>query len=568
LTDLPIEELKGRFTSASTDEERDSLGFALAQAHQGKGEHEAALDVLRVLPKGDATSELVRRHLSATSVSALGDPGTAAEMYEPLLADAVFERLDPQIKADVMMEAGKANSFAGNDSRARELWNMSLSQYKNLKDPSGMARAESNLATLLLHDADPNEQERGVAIIERCSRVKAQVGDLEGLANNFCILSLHLWEKRRYARSLAYMRRDLQLTRRTGNLRSLCATLCNLAALYVDLKQFGPARKLLDEATEVSVRLQDSNSIALATMNLRRLEHAARVAGQAGEVIGPKAPCACGKDEQFQDCCGRADHEPVDLPDLNVSEEAGDVVKEFRERNIDPSRLDFILRCSDGASKRTSWTRVMSHDGWCELYELPDMANNYLSCVEQLCKSAEGQPDSISGPLSAVILAACALEAFINQVAFFIVDTPDSDKTWITSMPPELSSGALGFQRTVSLAEKWGIIGGLICGGKWPIPEWDNARKLIDLRNELVHFKSAEYEQIAPTPRLDVDIMRRVPTSISVRPVQRAWPFRLLTPSLAAWAYQSAQSAILGFKTAYKNARIVNAKPAGAEPTV
>jgi hypothetical protein len=222
LTDLPIEELKGRFTSASTDEERDSLGFAIAQAHQDRGEHEAALDVLRALPKGDATSELVRRHLSAVSVSALGDPGRAAEMYEPLLTDGAFEGLNPQVKTELMMEAGKANSFAGNDRRARELWDMSLSQYKSLKDPSGMARAESNLATLLLQDADPNEQERGVAIIEKCSRVKAQVGDLEGLANNFCILPLHFWEKRRYARSLAYMRRAKTAANPLGGSRILC----------------------------------------------------------------------------------------------------------------------------------------------------------------------------------------------------------------------------------------------------------------------------------------------------------------------------------------------------------
>ena len=211
---------------------------------------------------------------------------------------------------------------------------------------------------------------------------------------------------------------------------------------------------------------------------------------------------------------------------------------------------------------------MAGHDGWYEVSELPDMANNYLHCVEHLCKSAEEQPDLISGPLSAVILSACALEAFINQVAFFIVDLPESDRTWTTSMPRELASGALNFQRTVNLIEKWEIVGALICESNWPIPEWGNVRTLIALRNELVHFKSAEYEQIAPAPRLDVDIMRRVPAGISRRPIQRAWPYRLLTPSLAAWACQTARTAISDFKTAYKHARIAKANTSDNGPLI
>ena len=124
----------------------------------------------------------------------------------------------------------------------------------------------------------------------------------------------------------------------------------------------------------------------------------------------------------------------------------------------------------------------------------------------------------------------------------------------------------MNFQRTVSLAEKWGIVGGLVCGSKWPIPEWDDASKLIDLRNELVHFKSGDYEQIDPSPSLDVDIMRRIPKRVLVRPVQRAWPYRLLTPSLAEWAHHTAQSAIEGFKTAYRQERVEKTSTAPKGP--
>jgi tetratricopeptide (TPR) repeat protein len=555
-TDLPIEELKARLASASTDDDRDSLGLALAQTHQARGEHKAALEVLELLAAGDLQFDLIRKHLSAKSLSALGAHGPASDIFEAVLNDPVFEGLAPTIQVGIRIEAGKALSFAHNNQRARELWSAALWQYKTLNDASGVARAEANLGSLLLHDPDPAEQERGVAVMEKSCAVKARLGDVEGVANDCCTLALHFWTKGRYARSLAYMRRDLQLTRSTGDQRSLCASLCNLGALYVDLKQFAPARKAINEAIDISSTLNDATSKTIAEMNMQRLEYAARVAGQAGEVIGPKAPCACGKDEQYQDCCGRADHDPVQLPDMKVSEEALSIARELEQHNVQPSRLDVLLRCSDGARKRTSWTRVAFRDGWFELSELPDMVNSYLSCAEQLCKTAEEQAGSMDGPLSVVILSACALEAFVNQVAFFIADLPPQDRTWTAPMPQELVSGPLNFQRSVSIVKKWEIVGTLICGSKWPIPEWDNVRWLIDLRNELVHFKSAEYEQIAPSPKLDVDIMRHVPKTIKTRSAQRAWPYRLLTPSLAGWAYETAQSAILGFKTAYKSARI------------
>ena len=241
---------------------------------------------------------------------------------------------------------------------------------------------------------------------------------------------------------------------------------------------------------------------------------------------------------------------------MKPSKEAAHLVKEFTDQNTAPSVLDVILRDSDEARQRHSWTRIAARVGWYELFELPDMANHYLTCTEDLSKSAAANPDSITQPLSSVIMSTCALEAFINQVAFFIMDLKNSSRAPFITLPPELKSGALNFQRSVNLFRKWEIVGTLCCRSKWPIPEWRNVKILIELRNELVHFKSAEYEQVAPPQRRDVEIMRRIPRDISVRNLQRAWPYRLLTPSLAEWSLHSAQSAIVGFKGAYKENRL------------
>jgi hypothetical protein len=79
---------------------------------------------------------------------------------------------------------------------------------------------------------------------------------------------------------------------------------------------------------------------------------------------------------------------------------------------------------------------------------------------------------------------------------------------------------------------------------------------MITIRNELVHFKSAEYEQLLPEPRLDVEIMRQIPKEIQLRKAARAWPYRLLTHSFAIWALSCAESNIEMFKEAYLRFRL------------
>ena len=548
--------LQSRIDAEANADRRRSLQLSLAQVHQRRGEHHLAIELLNEAGCQKGAGELIRMHLMAISVAKLGRNAEAIDLYGRILSDSNFKNLQPAIRGGIFMELGKAHRNAENGEKARTAWTQASQIYHKIGESLDYARAQANLGMLRLHDPDLGSQEAGVKMMEDSCIIKAQHGDAEGLANTYCTLSLYYWRQKRYGRALAYMRLDLKYTKLIGDLHSLCITLCNLAALYIELRQFTNARKRLREAIEISEKLGDKRSTAIAEHNLTRLEDAARLAGLAGDPIGPKALCACGSNREYQDCCGRADYDPPDnLPISEISAEAKQLVKHFSGFGVEPTPLDFILRQSEKSKDRRSWTRILSKDGWYEIFELPDMANHYLRCARELCDRKE-TPDDIHTPLMAVIMCACALEAFINQVSYFLIDFQQSGRSWLPKLPEELESGALEFQRNTNLLVKWEILGNILCGSNWPIQSWQNAKIMITIRNELVHFKSAEYEQLLPEPRLDVEIMRQIPKEIQLRKAARAWPYRLLTHSFAIWALSCAESNIEMFKEAYLRFRL------------
>jgi tetratricopeptide (TPR) repeat protein len=550
-----IAALKSYISAEDDAEKKRELQLNLAQSYQRRGEHSLAIDVLNEIDIQKGKNELIRKHVAAISIGKLGDTSQAIKLYEEIVNDDDFPSLKKFFRGGIFMEVGKAYNDAGDDDRARESWTKASELFHAVGAQLDYARAQSNLGSLLLHNADLKVQEDGAEVMHDACIIKAQYGDNEGLANNYCTLSLHYWRQKRYGRALAYMRYDLKITRVIGDLHSLCITLSNFAGLYIELKQFTEARRCLKEAIELSNKLTDRKQEAIAQHNLDRLETAARLAGLAGDPIGPKAMCACGSNEEYQDCCGRADYDPPDImPVPKTSPEARQIIDDLSKRGIEPTPLDFILRKSQKAKDRTSWTRLRMRDGWYEMFELPDMANHYLKCARELCNKKDA-PDDIHDPLMTVIMSVCALEAFINQVSYFLVDFQQSGRSWLSKLPSELESGAVEFQRDTNLITKWELLGKLLCGSQWPIRSWQDAKTMISIRNELVHFKSAQYEQVLPTPRLDVDIMRQIPKEIQLRAATRAWPHRLLNPSFANWALTCAESTIELFKDAYLKSR-------------
>jgi uncharacterized protein YecA (UPF0149 family) len=549
-----------------TKEQKLNIKVSLAQAYQRRGEHKNAIEALDLIDtemhvNRDRATVAYVKNLRAISYNALGLCGESCRLFDEVLNELDQKDTDPKLRAIVYIEAGKAFRAAEDNDRARKCWEEALEFFAdNEEDIEHYARVKANLGFMLLDDPDESKQEEGVKILEEVSYHKGRIGDLEGLANNYCNLGLYYWKKKRYERAIAFIRKDLYLSRKVGDLRAIATTLCNLAALYSELKQLSSARKLLKEARQIADTLKDYRLSMIVNNGFDRIDEIGRDAGKRKLRLGHSADCACGSGKKYQECCGRADFEPIDIPIQfdGISEDLEQIEKETTNAGKEPSRLDFILRKTKQSQQRLSWYRVEVHDGWMQMSELPDMANHYLTAARTLSNEASAESNSTIRPLSCIVLSVCALEAFINQVTFFLHEIRDFYEAKLHTIPPELSKNVLEFQRYTELTVKWKILGKALCGDYWPPPQhlMTDFQNMIYIRNELTHFKASDYEQVVPPAKITNVIMRRVPESVEIRDVQRAWPFRILTPSFAIWCVNVAQSMIDYFKESYRKARL------------
>lgn len=541
-----------------------TLQFALASTYQRRGEHTHALAILEEIKTSgnDSATSFCRgwrANLCAISLCALGRRSEACELFFNALHHLESVNADLKAIGCVLLEMGKALCANNKNDKAREAWERAIAIFEELGDAEHGARAKANLAQIMLSTDDKEEQKTGLKLMEDSSRAKAEIGDLQGLATNYCNMGLYYWQQERYEHALAYLRRDLALSRRVGDLHGVVVSLQNLSELYRVMLQIGSARRCLREAKEIGYQLKNEALVDKSVAMLSRLEDYAKQISLAGAKIGPSTPCICKSGKRYIDCCGRADHEPVDLPAVfsGVSPALGKIIEQAEKAGITPTRMDHILREDETSKQRQSWTRVHVHDGWMELAELPDMANNFLLAARTLAKESENEPESISKPLSCVTLSCAALEAFINQVSYFLWElqqfTADVREHNVLN---ELKDSSYEFQRHTELTKKWEIIGKPLCGSRWPPSglEWSRFLRLVQLRNELVHFKSLEYEGIIPPPKKH-HLLDLVMSEVDLREISRAWPYRLLTPSFAKWCISVAESLITRFKKEYHKER-------------
>ncbi|MNE07856.1 hypothetical protein D3C80_1004930 [compost metagenome] len=220
--------------------------------------------------------------------------------------------------------------------------------------------------------------------------------------------------------------------------------------------------------------------------------------------------------------------------------------------------LDFVFRDSKESQGRLSWQNIEIKNGWYKLSELPDMANIYLLSAKEILEAAKLNEDSIHNPLSCLILSVSALEAYINQVAYFLDNIKNYPESVLHNFPEEFDSGVVEFQRNTELTNKWSILGICICEEMWTPKQklWDNFKSLISIRNEFIHFKLSEYEQVIPVPKTTHPILKKLPKEVETRDVYHSWPIRILTPSLAEWAVTTAEDMITYFKLQYEQKRM------------
>ena len=391
-------------------------------------------------------------------------------------------------------------------------------------------------------------------MLDAAADTKFLSGDLHGLANSYSMRGLYHWRKGQFEPAIAFLRKDLALSRQVGDQTGLAQTLANLAGLYGQMRQPKAARRVLEEARKIAATLKNPSLDGFVSNQTARLEKNTREMAKTGESFGPAAPCQCGSGKNYRDCCGRADFEPVGLPWNfgGLSQDIEQATTAQTDLGIKPTRLDWFLADWDQTKDRLSWFKVFPRPGWHEIHELPDMASIQLSAAREAAKTAKENPASYEWPLSALVMSVCALEAFINQVAFFL---KEANVEAVGLGPLPFTSGPFAFQRSTELSKKWDILGRFLCPSTWPPSCWNEFLNIVSFRNELVHFKTNEYQQIIPPPVDQPKILSLLPKDFVLRKENHSWPFRILTAQLADWAVSIADRMFRSLRQGYAKRR-------------
>ncbi|HEY0838239.1 MAG TPA: tetratricopeptide repeat protein [Azospirillum sp.] len=543
-----------------SDDQRINAALAHAHALQGVGNYAESLRILQEM-QPDLNSQLAA-HIEIKRAVCLVYLERGREAVE-LLGHALRNIADdamPIWRAGMYLEASRVFGIIGLDDETYEWAMKSAGIFYELGEHESYARALSNAASTLLHREDEGEQLRGVGILEEASIIKESVGDFEGLSTNECLLGSYFYRKGNLGRALAHYRRDLAIARKVGNQLGVAISHGNLAGLYADLRQLKSARDQLYEMKKISNNLENPWQLRKAELLEEKINSIGRELGQSGIAIGPSAQCVCNSGKIYKECCGFADFEPLMLhvPFGGVSEDASDARSEFSELGLKLTFLDHVLRDTPSAKKRLSWSRISRRDGVYIKYELPDMANHHLTAAKQLLLVCDDS--GVHGPMSAILMAVCSAEAFINSLCYFIVNEKDAEELGFVGIPEKLADNCLEYQRTTELRSKWIVVGSVVTWGEWkPSGQvWDDFNRLVSIRNELVHFK-ADYELVEPR-KTEHPLIKGLPDSIKVRNIPFSWPFRLLTKEAAEWGVGTVEKLFDDFRSCYRRARIARAK--------
>ncbi len=534
----------------------------LTGAFQRRGLHNKALNLISEIEKEkigpDSHLYIYLIQLKAKSLTAIEEFEEATIELDKVIESLLSAKDNKEGAGLFLVEASKIYINGGKIKKAEKCLDKSISILKDDdNEREHFERAKANKAILMLHSESETTINEGLKLLNDNLYTKSEIGDLEGLGTNYCNLGLHFWRKKDFKGAIAYLRKDLWITRKIGDLHGVAISLRNLTSLYIILKQYKKAKILAKESIEIAQVINNKSIIESSKFQFDQAIEFAKQAGIAKEPSGDKCLCICESGKKYDECCGEVDHEPIDFPFR-----FGGMSEEIKaDNNKQTSRLDFIFRDSEMAKTRLSWQNVEIKNGWYKLSELPDMANMYLISAKNILEKINENDDNFHNPLSCLILSVSALEAYINQVAYFLDDVKNHPESNLHNIPNEFNNGVLDFQRNTELTLKWSILGKCICEEKWtPTSDiWNNFKSLISIRNEFIHFKSSEYEQVIPSPKTIHPILKKLPKAVETRKVFHSWPMRVLTPSLAQWSVNTAEEMIGYFKEQYKEKRINSA---------
>ncbi|MGU3422637.1 hypothetical protein [Methylobacterium sp. D54C] len=530
------------------DRQKDELALVRILATQMDGRHGDALKILdRFTPSSDSAARLAGR-LRLVSVGALGLDGNVRE------PDPAGE--PPETLGYLLLERGNAAFHGGDITRAAELWKAALGRLEENGEERGRASAAGNLGMLLVSGEDPGEREQGLAMINMAIAIKYAHDDAAGIATDCINLArsfLRRW--RLFERAIAYSQQSVFFARASGDQQVLAQAHHERGLVRLAMGQLKEGRADARACIEIATKLGDSK----LGRDGRSLLVSAEQLGRQGLGVGPRGQCRCGSGRAYLDCCGRADHEPIEVGLLMPSHafELDADATAPQARGTRPILLDLQMRGGAGTRFRKGWTRVTRRKGWFELGEMPDMASQHLLAARRLIELVPGYGVQsgvvdLDVPIAACILAVCAVEAFANSVASLVNEGMREGEIPSATVPQSLATDPAEFVRGTELRLKWRHLEQVLCS-----PERMNDKlaarfdKLVTIRNELVHFKTLGFETVAPPPSRHHPLLAMAAGEFEIRDAPRSWPVRLLTPDFGRWCVDVAGNLIDDFRARY-----------------
>lgn len=536
------------------------LTINLIGAYHRRGLHKKALeklDMIQLLVQpDDIFSKIIIAIYYGTSYFALQQYQSAVSKVDSIIEILLQKSEDGDRIGYFLLEAGKIYMAGERIEDATTVLEKCIHLFQTVpNEQETLQKARANLALIMMRSSDATIVKKGLDALRDSIKNKTESGDLVGLSIDYSNLGRFFHSSRNYKSALAYYRKDLWLSRQIGDLHAVDISLRNLINIYSELKQFKAAKGLLQESQTIAATLQDELIAQMANSHLEYIRTLEKSAWEQRQLTGPAAPCGCGVGKSYQECCGITDQEPVDLLFRFAGDSdflLGEHYK-FKKRESRINKLDFIFKESESSSRRRSWNTVEMGEGWQEMYELPDMANQYMIAAKSLLKDIENDPDEKNSPLTCLIMSVCALEAFINQVAYFFYEEKNNNDHFRYLHSGDFDGNAHDFQKNKELTNKWRLLGNALCEKNWnPSNElWTYFKNIIFIRNEFIHFKLSEYERVIPVPKQPHAIFNKLPPFIKPREVYHSWPTRILTPDFAKWSVDTAEAMIHYFKQQY-----------------
>lgn len=381
---------------------------------------------------------------------------------------------------------------------------------------------------------DPGE---GTRLHLLASELRREGCRVELAAENYDALTRHFLDAGEMRTAVAYMRKLLVAVERSSDLAANVAHLFLAAEVYARLGRKAAATALIARGCAVAAH---PSSVRRGAELLRT------VAAMPDET--EEACCGCGSGVLFATCCGIGDHDPVEHKVIPLGpggkHEAGNGSVWWSPGT---HGIDLALLAGGGAAR--NWASWRVDEGRYSLVAFPNWSGRALLAARQTRDMSHADPGGTSGPSSTILQAACACEAFINAVAFF-VGKSDPGRWNGLDLPAKLLGSARKYQQTVPVHLRWRQIGTGLLGAGWAdAARLDELRLLTKIRSTLVHFHGYDNEEvIAPLGGPLPSWVEKLPASVLLRDPPNTWIDRLLTPSLSDWAVELAEELIASFR--------------------